>query len=540
MNGGAGRAGSRRELAAFALLSAMLFLPGLAARDLWNPNEPLYGRVVVEMYERGDWWIPTFNGRVFDEKPILYFWLALGLSTVAGGVSEWSLRLPSALAGSVGVALVYRLALTHAGHRRARIAAALFATTYLVFWSARSVQMDLLLSVTTLAAVLAGTRAMRERGTAVVAWSLCGASVGLGFLAKGPVGVICPLLALGAHAAVARVLPSVRGTMLATAVAAVVAVPWLLVLLGRGQHEFLDELLVRQNVTRFLAPWDHERAWWYFLLHFWLDMAPWGFLLLLVRLSGREAASVRLLDRWCVAWILTIVAFFSLSASKRSPYILPVAPAVAILAAGTVERWLDRTLDPVRRAALWLIAAAMTVALPLLGGYAWLVLRVRYPTLAQPLTAAAVVLGVGALAAAWSLARARARPALAPAALFATVVALYLLAATWALPALDPLKSSRPFCEEVRSITGDAAAIRSYRGWEWRAGYIYYLGREIPRIETPAALRAYWESSEPVFLVVEDGQLDEVRDALGSIEPLVKRPVGSKTAYLFTNARSRR
>ena len=52
---------------------------------------------------RGDWLVPTVNGDVFAEKPILYFWMALAV--VAGrsaGSTSSTLRLPSAVAGVVG------------------------------------------------------------------------------------------------------------------------------------------------------------------------------------------------------------------------------------------------------------------------------------------------------------------------------------------------------------------------------------------------------------------------------------------------------
>ncbi len=92
----------RRELIALAFVAALLFVPWLGARDLWNPNEPLYGQAVSEMAARGDWLVPTVNGSVFDEKPILYFWMARAAALTLGGVDEFTLRLPTALAGIAG------------------------------------------------------------------------------------------------------------------------------------------------------------------------------------------------------------------------------------------------------------------------------------------------------------------------------------------------------------------------------------------------------------------------------------------------------
>ena len=92
---------SRRDLLLLTAGCAVLFGLKLGARDLWNPNEPIYGEAVVEMAQRADWLVPHVNGLVFAEKPVLYFWLALLASKLMGAISEASLRVPALLAGLV-------------------------------------------------------------------------------------------------------------------------------------------------------------------------------------------------------------------------------------------------------------------------------------------------------------------------------------------------------------------------------------------------------------------------------------------------------
>ena len=62
----------RRELLLLAVGSVVLFGLRIGARDLWNPNEPIYGEAVREMAQRGEWLLPYVNGVVFAEKPILF------------------------------------------------------------------------------------------------------------------------------------------------------------------------------------------------------------------------------------------------------------------------------------------------------------------------------------------------------------------------------------------------------------------------------------------------------------------------------------
>jgi len=526
----------RQDVIRLLALSALLFLVQLGARDLWNPNEPVYGRAVAEMSERGEWLVPTVNGVVFAEKPILYFWMARAVGLV-GGVDEFTLRLPSALSGLVGVWLLYLLVHPYAGRDRARISAFLFATLYIVFWSARSVQMDLLVTVTTLGAVVAATRVLDHGAPAARGWSIVGLAVGLGVLAKGPVGVICPGLVIFGYLLAGRRLRELRigHLALAAGVCLLVAAPWFTLLAIRDEWAVLHEVLFRQNVSRFIAPWDHQEPWWYFLKYLWIDMAPWAFLLPLAAGLALRDRGERRLDRLAWIWIASIVVFFSLSASKRSPYILPVAPAVAALAAAPVERMLSGTLDRVRGRAMTLMLAAagglfLALAIYLLGGVVG-----AYPALETAGRGLAVLTGVGGVTIlAGSLLR-RKWPMAGPAALVATVISVYLLATIWALPAANAYKSARPFCSKLQALVGEDDPLRSYGFLSWRASYSYYTDRSIENIDSPVGLRRFWSRDEKVFLLVERGRLEEVRELLDDANLLISDRVGSNEIYLFTN-----
>jgi 4-amino-4-deoxy-L-arabinose transferase-like glycosyltransferase len=359
-------------------------------------------------------------------------------------------------------------------------------------------------------------------------------------LAKGPVGLACPALVVLSYVVVtgrvrelARPAPWLGGIAFV-----VVAAPWYIVLWARGETAFLAELLVRQNLVRFVEPWDHAAPWWYYLRYFWIDMAPWSWFVPLA--WGVRAADVRerRLQRLSWSWIVSIVVFFSLSASKRSPYILPVAPAVSVLVAGVAERWLAG------RPGGWRAYAGLSLhvvlGLGLVGGS--LALAAGAPWLAEPIPAVeratrtmAVVLGLAgllALGGAWAGRRWRAAP---PAGLVAALVAVYLAASASALPAANAFKSHRALCEAIRSHVRPEQPLRGFHEWRWRASYSFYTGRPIPNIETAEELRDYWHRSERVFLIVEHGRLDDARRVIGPVVPLETRAVGHNVAHLFSN-----
>jgi 4-amino-4-deoxy-L-arabinose transferase-like glycosyltransferase len=527
------RAASAAARAALLAGSLVVFGAGLGARDLWNPNEPLYGQAVVEMAASGDRLLPTVNGERFAEKPPLYFWLALGVARVTGGVDERSLRLPSLLAGLCAVALLHSLVERRSGRRRAGLAVAIFATTFSVAWGARTIEMDLLLCASTLG-VLHAALAPPAWGPRWLAPVLAGASAGLGTLAKGPIGIVGPALVLLADAAVggtARRCLRPLWVAIALVAALAIAAPWYVAVGLREGSSVLQELLWRQNVTRFLAAWDHQQPWWYYLGAFWLESAPWG-LFVIPALGARDPdPDARALDRTSWAWLSSFVLFFSLSASKRGAYLLPAMPAVAILASGVIDRLLRTTA---RRRGVFALSAlvALVLALAALAG----VFRARaYPGLERPAMTLAAVLVPGLVLVVWSLVRRARAPAGPPLALAGMLATLYVVAGTIVLPAVDPLKSARGFCEALHSLVDPAAELRSYGSWQWRASYVYYARRRIPRLETADELRAYFARPDRVFVIVERGAVPEFERIVGPSEPILGAEIGANAAYLFTN-----
>jgi 4-amino-4-deoxy-L-arabinose transferase-like glycosyltransferase len=520
-----------------ALATATLFGVGLGARDLWNPNEPVYGQAVVEMATRGDWALPTVNGLVFAEKPILYYWLALVASSALGGVSELALRIPPALAGVLGACSIYLLVLPYAGVRRSRLAVAVYATTFMVFWGSRTIQMDVLVMATTLAAVLAVTRVLDHGLSPRIGWTVAGIAAAAGVLAKGLVGLVVPGMVIVAYALATRRGRALVSPGVGLGVAAFVAVaaPWLLWLVAAGHTEILVELFYRQHVTRFLDPWDHARPWWYFLGYFWIDMAPWSWFVPLAIVLPRRDDDERRLDLLAWIWIVAPVAFFSLSASKRSAYILPIAPAVAVLVSGIAGRLVAGTLGRARARACAALIGLIGLLTAVAGGAVLREVLPAYPGAAPEIRGVAVLLlAGGACVLAAAIASTRSKVA-APAALLSLLIVLYLVASIWVLPAANAYKSARPFCERVGSVVPPGSPLASFRFWDWRASYPFYLRRPIPNLQSPEELREYWERDEQVFVIVHRARLEEARTVVGEAAPWVRAEVGSRTVYLFSN-----
>lgn len=514
----------------------MLFLVALGARDLWNPNEPIYGRAVAEMWERGDWLIPTVNNGVFAEKPILYYWLALAISRFLGGVSELSLRLPSALAGICAVLLTHQLVLPYAGRKRALLAGAMLATQYLVWWQSRWVEMDVLVLASTLGVLVPLSRMLDFSMPQAKAWVLAGVAAGLGFAAKGPVAWAIPGLVFFAYVGVRRLPPARwgKGLVWGALVALALAAPWYVLLWSTGHAEALEEVLLRQNFTRFVAAWDHDQPWYYYAPHALIDYLPWSmFVPVAFGLHHRDLRERRL-DLLAWIWLIGTIVFFSLADSKRAPYILPIAPATVVLASGVLERLKENRLSRPRRRACLMGTGFMAVVLALVA-VGLVVGRARFPpemSTASLLSASAAALGVVILVV--SLWRFPKHPQHLPSLIVAALAAVYMAVSLWLLPAANIMKSARPWALRLESLVAPEDTLVSFRFFRWRAGYPFYAGRSIPNLLTAEEFVEIWQQ-EDVWVLVEDNAVDDFRAVLGEHPVMMEHHFANRVAYLFSN-----
>jgi 4-amino-4-deoxy-L-arabinose transferase-like glycosyltransferase len=203
----------------------------------------------------------------------------------------------------------------------------------------------------------------RERLLMLAAW----AATALGVLTKGPVAAAIPAAVLVLYSLWSRDFSPWRRLHAAAGVALFIAIalPWYVVAAHRVSG-FLEFFFIHEHVARFLTPSAHrEQVWWFFAPVLLVGSMPWTLPVLRGLGSGwRRRAAGFDAPLFLRLWVLFTLVFFSVSDSKLIPYILPVLPALALLAAGLPEETLER--DVARTA--W-----MTLGLAIVLGVACLV-----------------------------------------------------------------------------------------------------------------------------------------------------------------------
>lgn len=465
---------------AWVLVAAAAMAFDLGGHALFDPDEGETAAVALEMATTGDFIVPRLNALPRLDKPVLaYAFQAFAMRVL--GPSELAARLPALLAAWATMALTAWFSARLFGRSTAWIAALVVATSPLAVAMGRTARGDSLLAFFMVLAVVGFYRAvenepqpgaLRCNRWTLIAW----AAMGAGVLTKGPVALAIPLLVAGPYALWRRRSLAVWHPA-GWALHLLVVLPWAFAVEGRIPG-FLHYALVTETWQR-LTTDELQRTGpvWYFLPYLLAGCFPWIVMVGATALLRRG----RGWGRWhrplvfVLLWLSLPLLFFSLSQSKRPHYILPLVPAVALLAAWA---W-NRRRPPV--------GAARTAALAwvLLGGTlllaAWLGLASRLPDslagVAQPTVWALGGLAVAAGLLAFGYAR---RRALAPVALSLPLVALPAVTA----PLLHAVAKERSARALVAAIEPHLASDTAVVGIEtFTPSLAFYLRRPI-RVST--------------------------------------------------------
>lgn len=466
---------TRRETWLFWLFALLILATGLGLRDPWPADEPRFALVAKQMVESGDWLFPHRGIELYSDKPPLFMWMQAALLWLTGEM-RIAFLLPSLLAALGTLWCVIDLGARLWTRRVGLYAGWATLLTIQFAWQAKKAQIDPMV-VFWITLSCYGLLRHALRGPDWRMWMLGWAAAGLGTITKG-VGVIALLMLIPAGIAALRGWPGVRlgareakfwlGPLAFVAACCVWLVPMLVAALGNGGGDYrayVDDILLRQTVTRYANSWHHGHPWWYFIevaLTAWLPTVlalPWAIPAWRRRLRRHDARFLLPL-----AWVLLVFVFFSIPTGKRDMYILPALPMLCLALAPLLPGVLRR-----RGAQRLLLAFVVLFALAALGaGLAMLLgepgferrfMEGRDAHVAHGLAWMFVAVGGFGLAGCLWFGRRRAH-----AALVTLLAALWVLYSLIGAPLLNDGSSSRGLMRDVGIAIGPEAQL-GLVGW---------------------------------------------------------------------------
>jgi len=450
---------------------------GLGAIGLVGPDEPRYAAIARAMAETHDWVTPRLWGTPWFEKPVLYYWAA-GAAMRLFGVSEFSARLPSALAALLAVLAATWTALRSYGLGTAWYTMLMLPTSVAMIGFARAAGPDMLFAGFLTAAMAVAVEMLQSPRPGILARIMFGFFLGAAVLAKGPAAIT---LAGGAtllwaafsrqwRAAVQFLHPAVIAAFLLT------ALPWY-ILCALRNPDFLRVFLWQHNFERYLTPiFEHRQPFWFFGPILLLAIVPWLLFSLKTTTdaihSARSGQSGKSPGVFFACWIAFTILFFSLSQSKLPGYILPAIPPIFIPLSNSVASVIEGGAKLGLRLAGWTGVFFLPFVIPLaasgIGAF-------RYSQYAQMY---AIAFMGGALTVGLAFLR---RPKAAFLVIVVQITSIVGAANLTVLPGIDAQISARPLAEQLLQANPEDGDIGIYdipRSWHF--GLNYYLGRDLP------------------------------------------------------------
>ena len=355
---------------------AFVLLYKLGSIALFEPDEGRNAEKAREVLLLNDWITPHENFYPVLDKPIFFYWL-IALFYQLFGVSEWTARLPSLLSAFGCVFLIYRFSRAHWGRWVALWSALILVTSVEFFILARTVIFDMPLTFCETVALLAFYEAKqsenrRRRAALCLAMYL---ALGAGTLIKGLVALVIPGIVFFLFILLRRRWQILRRIYLIPGAGVFLAVvlPWYLQAEARNPG-YLNYYLWAEHFGRYTtASFDRSEPWYYFIGVALVGFFPWTLVLpWIIKNLWRRSWDDKTV--YLVLWVSVPLLFFSASHSKLPHYILPIFPALSILAGATLVGLYEQSVSKLRwvMISVWVVQSLNALYL-LLGAF--------YPTI---------------------------------------------------------------------------------------------------------------------------------------------------------------
>ncbi len=411
-----------KEVSLIATVASVIFFTNLGSAKLWDRDEPRNAGCAREMMQRGDLITPIFNNEMRDAKPILQYWFIMSAYQIFG-VNEFSARFWSAVLGVGSVLLTYFIGQRLFSRQIGIFAGIVLATSFMFCVASRAATPDSFLiffSTAALAIFVGATFPKKSLGDSekrvhvsrlsasspgtsddragdefrsypsqlfpkVGHAILMYATMSIGVLAKGPIGILMPCAIIGMYLLISRksfegvanepdekskrqnetghahqlyhfgksIIATIHPAhfiktcwsmrlLTATAVLLLVAGPWYFLVGWKTNGDFLRGFFLREHFGRSTTSFEgHGGSVFYYPAVMLVGFFPWSVLAGPVIYSIwkiRKRIDPAMLFLLC--WVCVQLGVFSLVRTKLPSYVTPCYPAVALIVGYFMQTWL--------------------------------------------------------------------------------------------------------------------------------------------------------------------------------------------------------
>ncbi len=378
----------QKPVTTVVILCMIAVLPWIGMGDFSTKGEPREAAVAISMLETGDWILPQVYADEFAYKPPMAHWLMAAASYPQGYVSEFTSRLPSALACITLIGFVLFFFGERVRFQEAFIATLLLLTCIEIHRAGMTTRVDMLLTTFMVIGMFYLYRwenKLELKGLPVQIPILLGCAA----LTKGPVGIIIPLFVFGVYLLILnkyRFLTIFKAVLYIGISSLFLPALWYVAAWKRGGDDFLN-LMLAENFGRFFHirsetinyELGHKHGAWFNMVSLLTGFMPWSvffvfsLLGLRIKMPGMTAKAF-LRDTWdrirnmekvklfALVAVVCFLFFYSIPSSKRSVYLMPAYPFIALFLA-QYAIYLTEYRTKVTRIFAWVLATVTTAVL---------------------------------------------------------------------------------------------------------------------------------------------------------------------------------
>ena len=467
-------------------LAIILLFPGLGKTPLWIYDEVRNAECAREMYERGDWIVPTFNGGLRTLKPPLHYYFMFGGFKIFG-VSEWGARFFSAVFGVLTIFITYFFVKKYSSQRQALITAlVLLASTHFLFEFRMSVPDPYLIFLNT-ASIFTAYLFFNEKKNYWL-W-LCAITMGLGTLAKGPVAIALPGAAIFTWLIWERKLKEILSwkIIFAGIIMCAVALPWYLLVHKKTNGEWTRGFFLQHNFGRFSEPMEgHGGPFIIVPIIILLGLLPAS---IFIGESFKKFRT-RFKDpflKLALSVVGIFVVFYSISSTKLPNYAMPCYAFVAILLGSFINKaWEENKA----RLYPFIILLVINITLPIA---AYLGIKKEVNTTGRENIAAfLLILTIAAIVAFYFMLKKNFRKATVSTFVFYSL--FHIIMFNWLYPTIykqNPMSKTIDIVKKYDKIV-------SYQ--IFHPSYTYYLPERVPVFKNLDSLKTFMQNNKAAVI----------------------------------------
>ena len=499
------------------LSSIILLFTGLSVRSLWG-SEGRWAEIAREMLISGNYFLPAINGQTYFDKPLLSYWAIIPFA-VNSVVTEAAARMPGILAGMGTVIITFVIGRRLFGSKTGFISSFLLLTAAMfVLWS-RTASAEILnvLAIWLCFWLFISGAHHGSPVYVILLYSICA----IASFCKGPVAPAVVFSSITFYSVAEALVQArkngftfyaIKGTLLSklrwiiswqglfgilTSVA-IFTIFLLMPVIFTGSWSSV-ELMWRENVQRFFRPFDHIEPFYTYFKHIPVFFAPWT-LFMLASFPGIRCRGKNIPERLIILLTLAIFIFFTISGSRRSYYILPILPGLALITGKGITDWLT---DSREHTNLWAVksAAIFTCSILILAGMCLIFVFFdnRIPSHASQLAigAFAIIAGTASLILFF-----KKIPEKGLVILVSLVFIMELWAFTVGMAVAEKKRTLRPFAlkaaDYLKNVSDDKIAL--CRGYD--SALVFYLKRGPLRVlNTAEEIKSFQKMQTDGFLI---------------------------------------